>query len=307
MHAALRERRFCVDYGFGIAPIDYGACGGRRGPPGSGGWRRHMSEPAVIRTESEGILELVLNRPDKLNALNGETLSAIGAAIEDLRQNDMLRVMLIRANGRYFSAGADLSEFGGSTPQAGGSKARDWFRRGMGGMQAMWQELELVEKPVVVAHHATCVGGGLELSLSCDFRLAARSARYHFPEMKMAMLPASGGISRLTRLCGPHWAKWMLMANEKVDAERALAMGLVHHIYPDESFESDVRDFCRRLAAQPPEAMAMAKLSIELAADLESASARQLERLVLSNLVEGQESKDMMARHKARLFGGGPG
>lgn len=262
-----------------------------------------MSEPAVLRTEDGGILELVLNRPDKLNALNGETLAAIGEAIEDLRQKDDLRVMLIRAKGRFFSAGADLTEFGGRTPKASGRKARDWFRRGMGGMQGLWQELELVEKPVVVAHHAMCVGGGLEMSLSCDFRLAAKSASYHFPEMKMAMLPSSGGISRLTRLCGPHWAKWMILANEKVDAERALAMGLVHNIYPDESFEADVLAFCRRLAAQPPEAMAMAKLAVELAADLDSASARQLERLVLSNLVEGAEATQMIEDHKARLFG----
>src|SRR3546814_13973752 len=76
----------------------------------------------------------------------------------------------------------------------------------MGGMQTLWQEMELVEKPIVAAHHAMCVGGGLEMSLSCDFRLAAASAGYWFPEMKMAMVPASGGISRLTRLCGPHWS-----------------------------------------------------------------------------------------------------
>src|SRR3546814_496086 len=210
--------------------------------------------------------------------------------------------MLIRAKGRYFSAGADLSAFDDSDAWKSGLRTRSWFRREMGGMQTLWQEMELVEKPIVAAHHAMCVGGGLEMSLSCDFRLAAASAGYWFPEMKMAMVPASGGISRLTRLCGPHWAKWMVLANEKVDAQRALTMGLVHNIYPDESFEEDVRAFCRRLAAQPPEVTALAKMAVEMAADMESASARQLERLVYSNLVAGEEQAEMKRRHHDNIL-----
>ena len=157
------------------------------------------------------------------------------------------------------------------------------------GMQRILDEMEHIEKPIVVAHHATCVGGGLELSLSCDFRLAAKSARYSFPENKMGILPASNGVSRLTRLCGTHWARYMIMANKIVDADRALMMGLVHEVFPDDTFQEDVMAFCRHLAAQKPEVTGMAKLAIELAADLQSAQARNMERIAESVLMTGEE------------------
>lgn len=261
-----------------------------------------MAEPIVLKSERDGILELVLNRPDKLNALNLETLDIIRASVEELRLRPELRVMLIRAKGRYFSAGADLTAYQDSPNDKSGMATRSWFRREMGGMQTLWQEMELVEKPIVVAHHAMCVGGGLEMSLSCDFRLASASAGYWFPEMKMAMVPASGGISRLTRLCGLHWAKWMVLANQRVDAQRALTMGLVHEVYPDETFEEQVWAFCRQLASYPPEVTALAKMSIEMAADMDSASARQLERIVYSNLMAGDEQAVMRKQHHDNIL-----
>ena len=104
-------------------------------------------------------------------------------------------------------------------------------------MQQLWDEMEHIEKPFVVAHHAMCVGGGLEMSLSCDFRLAAKSAGYAFPEGLFGVLPASNGVSRLTRICGPHWARWLIMANKPAPADMAFTMGLVHQVFPDESFE----------------------------------------------------------------------
>lgn len=261
-----------------------------------------MTEPAIIRTDAEGIVELVFNRPDKLNAINAEMLDIMREAVEDLRKNPQHRLMLIRSTGRYFSAGADLTNFPEEAEIEGAVHRRSWFRREMGGMQTLWQEMEMVEKPIVVAHHAMCVGGGLEMSLSCDFRFAAKSAGYWFPEMKMAMVPASGGLSRLTRLCGPHWAKWMVLANEKVSAERALIMGLVHEVFPDESFEEDVKAFCRRLVAQPPEATGIAKMAIDMAWDMDSANARQLERLVYTSLIGQPEHSHHRDQHHAKIL-----
>lgn len=129
-----------------------------------------MSEPLVIRSEADGIIELVLNRTDKLNAINEAMLGILREALDDLRRQPELRVMLIRARGRYFSAGADLAAFGREDFGGSSMNARAWFRADMP-MQPIWQEMELVEKPVVVPHHGPCLGGGLEMSLSCDFRL----------------------------------------------------------------------------------------------------------------------------------------
>lgn len=152
-------------------------------------------------------------------------------------------------------------------------------------MQQLWDEMEHVEKPIVVAHQAMCVGGGLEMSLSCDFRLAAKSAAYAFPEGLFGVLPASGGVSRLSRLCGPHWARWLIMANKPAPADMAFTMGLVHQVYDDETFEAEVMDFCRHLAKQNGEQMGAAKIAIELAASVGPEMGRHVERMANSALM----------------------
>ena len=262
-----------------------------------------MGERASLLVEEIGpILQVTLNRPEKLNALNVETIEGIGEAVATYAERDDLRCFLIRATGRYFSAGADLVS--GTSPARGKGTAatRQFYRTKLGGgMQPLYEEMEALEKPFVVAHHATCIGGGLELSLSCDFRLAATSARYAFPEWKLGAIPASNGVSRFTRLVGPHWAKWVIMADQAIDAERALAIGLVHAVYPDAEFNERVMAFCRQIAAMPPEMMAMAKLTIDLAADMTAERARKIERLGQSVLQIGEESEFLLGQMKARL------
>jgi len=240
----------------------------------------------ILRTESDGVLDILFNRPEKLNALSLEMFDQLRAAVNDLRTRDDLRVMLIRGQGRYFTAGVDLKESGSPDFAGSPSRAREWMRTELGnGMHALYEEMERVEKPIVIAHHAMCVGGGLEMSLSCDFRLASQSAGYWFPEMQIGMLPLSNGVARLTRICGGHWARWLVIANERVTAQEAKAMGLVHQVYPDETFEAEVRAFCRKLAAFPTEVVAAGKLAIEMAQDLPADQARKLERLTFSSLV----------------------
>jgi enoyl-CoA hydratase/carnithine racemase len=144
--------------------------------------------------------------------------------------------------------------------------------------------------------------------LSCDFRLAAKAARYGLPEIDIGALPGSGGVSRLTRIAGPHWARWLVMAGEQVSSEQALAMGFVHAVYADEEFDSRVHAFCAKLAKQPYEVLGLAKLSIELAVDLDRAQARNVERIANSMLFTGAEHKALVqaflerqaAKRKAR-------
>ena len=262
-----------------------------------------MSEPVLLVQDTDGILIVTLNRPAKLNALNAEVLSLLHRSIEEFRDSNGLKVMLIRAKGRYFCAGADVVE-GPTMNFERGSDIRLAHRRGIGGMQRMWDELEAIEKPVVIAHHAACVGGGLEMSLSCDFRLAAESASYAFPEATFGSLPASGGISRLTRIIGAAWAKYLVMANKPVDALRALQMGLVHEVFSDETFEDQTMAFCRHLAAQLPEVMGMAKLAIDLAQDVQAAQGRNVERLANSALLTGREFAEALAALRSRLSHG---
>jgi enoyl-CoA hydratase len=246
--------------------------------------------PALLTEIIDGsILVATLNRPDKLNAINRAVMELLTEAVLQFRDTPDLKVMLIRAEGRYFSAGADLK--GGqeqkriSPTGQTASGIRENHRLNLNNMQQLWDEMEHIEKPIVAAIHGPCVGGGLELVLSCDFRLAATSAAFAFPEGKFGVLPASSGVSRLTRICGPHWARWLIMANRQADAEKAHIMGLVHDVLPDVGFQEAALDFCRHLTRQNGEQMGAAKVAIELCAELGRDSARHVERMANSALM----------------------
>ena len=257
----------------------------------------------LVEVVEENILVATFNRPDKLNAMSFDLMAILDEAVERFRDTPELRVMLIKSKGRYFSAGADLKQGGGAEREfpTRGSQVREQHRRGANRMRRVWDEMEHIEKPIVVAHHARCVGGSLEMSLSCDFRLAAASASYAFPEAKFGVLPATNGVSRLVRLVGPHWARLLIMANMPIDAQEARIAGLVHKIYPDESFESDVMGFCRHLALQNAEMVGTAKVAIELCADLGVHQAASVERMANSSLMLSPEYKDLMVSHVANI------
>jgi enoyl-CoA hydratase len=251
----------------------------------------------LLIDETSQILIATLNRPEKLNAMSIDLTKQLAHAVERFRDTPRLKVMLIRATGRYFSAGADLKE-GAAVPLGWtGSGLRDMHRRMPSDMRRLWDEIEAIEKPFVVAHQGACVGAGLELSLSCDFRLASKNARYSFPEGQFGLLPATNGVSRLTRIVGPHWARYLVMANMEADADEARIMGLVHKVFPAESFEDDVLQFCRHLEAQNTEQMSAAKVSIELAHDLSAHQAAVVERMANSTLMLDPAYQAAYERH----------
>ncbi|HKY91933.1 MAG TPA: enoyl-CoA hydratase/isomerase family protein [Nevskiaceae bacterium] len=250
-----------------------------------------MSDPLLL-IEQDGLLEVVLNRPEKYNAISPAMKAKLQEGVERFATRRDLRVMLIRAVGKYFTAGVEVTPE--LSPDVGGSTldGRAWYRRAY---HLLFDELECIEKPIVVAHQGPCLGGGLEMSLSCDFRFAAANATYALPEIEIGALPGSGGISRLTRVAGPHWARWLAMAGESIDAAQALNIGIVHAVYPDDVFEEKVRAFCAKLSKRPYELLGLAKLSIELAADLDRTQARNVERIANSILFTGDEHKALLA------------
>jgi enoyl-CoA hydratase len=267
-----------------------------------------MSEsPHLLVHEDGGILIATLNRPDKLNALSAEMMGLFEPALHRFRDTPELKVMLVRATGRYFCAGADMRGKDEGGPARTGSAIREKHRLKLHGMHRIYDEMEAIEKPIVVAHHAPCVGGGLELSLSCDFRLAAKSANYSFPEGKFGVLPASNGVSRLARIIGTHWTRYLIMANLIASADKALIMGLVHEVFPDETFEEDVMKFCRHLVEQNVEQMGTAKIAIELAHDVGLAQARNVERMANSALMLNPEYLAGIERYIKGIGGKGKG
>jgi enoyl-CoA hydratase/carnithine racemase len=262
-------------------------------------------EPLVLVEEDGGVLILTLNRARKYNALSVAMMRVFSETVDHFRDTASLKVMLIRSTGKYFSAGADLKE-GGRDREKTGSAIREMHRRMPSDMRRIWDEMEAIEKPFVVAHQGPCVGAGLEMSLSCDFRLASTEARYAFPEGKFAILPATNGVSRLARLVGAAWARYLVMANMEADAEEARVMGLVHKVYPVATFEQQVMDFCRHLARQNGEQMGTAKIAIDLARDLGAHQAASVERLANSALMLMPNFEQVREAHISGIGGDKP-
>jgi len=251
------------------------------------------------RDDADGVITLTFTRDRKLNAVTGGMLDAIRTAVADLRDRDDLKVLVITAEGRYFTAGADIIALpvGETGPDVPGSVFRRNYRR----LHELFDEIEAVEKPVVVSAQGPCLGIGMELSSSCDFRFAAEHAVFGLPEVRnLAALPGSGGISRLTRLVGPHWAKWLAMAGQQLDAAGALSAGYLHAVYPADELASRVREFALDLAAQPTEALGLAKIVIDAAATSDRTAARDFDRVANTALITSAEHRAKLDAFAAR-------
>lgn len=263
------------------------------------------------RHDADGIITITWTRDDKLNAVSSEMFDVLESAVADLETRDDLRVLLLTAEGRYFTAGVDISTLGGDVGVGTdgvrrGSTLRHQYR--VRARHDLFDRIESVEKPVVLAAQGPCVGVGIELGASCDFRLASERATFSLPEVaNLAVIPGSGGVSRLTRLVGPHWAKWLAMAGETVDAAQALAMGLVHAVYPDAEFASRASAFAARLAAMPREALGVAKVAVDAAAEVDRRTARDLDRLAQTVLMTSPEHLERVAAFNARSARRSPG
>lgn len=258
-----------------------------------------MTEQEIDIQENGPVLQVTLNRPAKYNAMNAAMFEGLEQAVRRLEQEPQLRVLLIRATGKYFTSGFDITALHPSEEGEGPSEFRRRYRESA--RHDLWDHVERLEKPVVVAHQGPCLGAGLEMSLSCDFRLASAEASYGLPELNTGWIPGSGGTSRLVRTVGLHWARWFIMAGQRVSADDARQMGLVHAVWPAEVFEEKVQAFCQGLAAQPPEALAAAKLGIELAEDLDRGQGRNIERLLNSSLAGREEQTRVLTALRARF------
>lgn len=236
------------------------------------------------------VVTVTLNRPDKLNAITADMLTDFGGALATFRDTPGQRVLLVRAAGRFFSAGMDISAGMGD----GSNSAlafRTWYRTAL---HTLFDEMEATEKPIVFAIHGKCLGGALEMALSADFRLASTQATFALPEITLGVIPGSGGTSRLTRLVGTGWAKWMVMGAQEIPARQAAEIGLIQQASAPDGFDQNVAAFCDHLASLPPEAIGLAKLSIDTVRDLGRQGGRAVERMANSMLIQTDE-------HAARL------
>ena len=246
-----------------------------------------MSEeaPHFTREDKDGVAIVTFTRPEKLNAISLPMRMAISDAVNDVRDRADLKVLLIKSTGRYFTAGVDIRNTTMANPDRNAVKTMVEYRRDYRRpMHLVHDEMEELEKPVVMAIQGTCLGLGVEMAGSCDFRLATPNARFGLPEIDIGVIAGSGGTSRFTRLCGIGWSKWLSMAGEQITAEQAMMAGFVQAIYPVETFEEEVWAVCQRWQTRPAEVQGAAKTAIELCYDLDRNSGRRIERLTNTTL-----------------------
>ena len=252
----------------------------------------------IRRDDADGIITLTFTRDGKLNAVTDDMLDVMREAVRDLGDYEANRVLVITAEGRYFTAGKDIGEMG-KQPDSGVALRRNYRR-----LHELFDEMERLEKPIVLAAQGPCLGIGVEMASSCDFRFASERAVFGLPELpNLAVLPGSGGISRFTRLVGPHWARWVAMAGENVDAELARTMGFVHRVIPDATFHEDVHAWVRKLIGLSAEALGLAKITIDAAVDSDRRTARHIDRMANTMLLQTQEHLDKIDAFTRRSRG----
>ena len=232
---------------------------------------KSMEFKYVIYEKSNGVATITLNRPEALNAFSKEVVEEILQAIEDVKVDETIRVVVLTGAGeKAFSAGADIKAMSGMTAL----KARELSLMG----EKLCTSLENLEKPVIAAINGYALGGGLEVAMCCDLRIASENAKMGQTEINIGLIPGWGGTQRLTRLVGMTKAKEMVYTGKIIDAKTAEQIGLLNMVVPTDKFRESVRQFAQDLASKAPVAVRVAKVLINRGSDIGLQSALALER-----------------------------
>ena len=217
-----------------------------------------MSSYETITVEWRGrVAILTINRPDKLNALSSTVHSEGVAALDELKRDDEVRVVVITGAGeKSFIAGADISEFQDKTPVT----QRNTFTE-----RSLFNSLDTFPKPVIAMINGFCLGGGNELAMACDIRIASENARFSQPEINLGIMCGGGGTQRLPKLVGEGRAMQMVLTGDMIDAPTAERFGLVNHVYPLADLEAETMSLAEKIAEKAPIALQLSKEAVKFA------------------------------------------
>jgi enoyl-CoA hydratase/carnithine racemase len=220
-----------------------------------------MKSYRTIRVEKkEGIGYLILNRPEVRNAFNQEMIDEIRDALSLIDKEEEIRVLIITGEGKAFQAGADITELSLMKPMD--------LLRWNEGIVRINGALEKLRQPVIAAINGAAMGGGLELAISCTLRVVSESAKMAMPEVKLGIIPGTGGTQRLPRLIGKGRAAELLLTGEPIDAQEAYRIGLVNKVVPDGETVSGAEELAQKIMVNAPIAVEMAKDALEIGKDL---------------------------------------
>lgn len=245
-----------------------------------------MSYNNIILEKNDNIAVIKINRPKALNALNSETLKELDNAIEEISKAEDVYVILLTGEGKAFVAGADISEM----QKLNSLQGREFGILG----NKVFRKLEMLEKPVIAAVNGFALGGGCELSMACDIRIASPKAKFAQPEAGLGITPGFGGTQRLSRLVGEGMAKQLIYTGEMINAEEALRIGLVNKVVEPENLLQEAMDMATRIAKNAPVAVRMCKAAINNGMQMDIDSAVMYEAEVFGLCFSTEDQKEGM-------------
>lgn len=242
----------------------------------------------VILKQVGNIAVLSINRPDVLNAIDKEVLKELNFAIELISENDDIKVAVVTGEGKSFSAGADISQMINYSSEQG----RSFIKKG----QDVFRKIEVLEKPMIAAVNGFALGGGCELAMSCDIRIAEEGAKFGHPEVNLGIIPGFGGTQRLVRLAGRGKAKELIYTGEIIDANEAERIGLVERVVPKGKLIEEAMDLASKISSKKQIAIKYAKTVMTIGTETDIDTALEIERDAIGLCFASGEQKAPMAK-----------
>lgn len=254
----------------------------------------------LLVENNDGIAMITLNRPKALNALNYDLLQELNQLCEDIARDETVKVVIITGSGdKAFVAGADIGEMRPLSAMEG----RNWGRLG----QSVFSKIENLPQPVIAAVNGFALGGGCELAMACDMRIASEKARFGQPEVTLGILPGFGGTQRLSRLVGTGRAKELIFTGDMIDAQEAYRIGLVNKVTTHEELLSAAKSLAQRIMSRAETAVTLSKVAVNKGINMDLESGIAYEAEVFGLCFSTQDQKEGMAafleKRKANFIG----
>jgi enoyl-CoA hydratase len=246
-----------------------------------------MDYKNIILKKKDHISILSINRPDALNAIHVAMLDELNHAIDDISSDAQIYVLIITGVGRAFVAGADIAQMKDMTPQ----EARKFAQIGLD----VFRKIELMEKPVIAAINGFALGGGCELAMSCDIRIASEKAKFGQPEVNLGVIPGFAGTQRLSRLLGTAKAKELIFTGGTINADEAHHLGLVNQVIAHEELMQQTMLLAQNIASKAQYAVRYAKTAINRGFESDIETAMMLEKDLFGLCFATADQKEGMA------------
>ena len=245
-----------------------------------------MAYNCILIDRFPSVVRISLNRPEALNALNNEMMDELTAALKEFEADDEIRAIVLTGSEKAFAAGADIKEIQSKSYM-------DVYEEGL--VSANWEEVTRCKKPVIAAVSGYALGGGCELAMMCDFIIAAQSAKFGQPELKIGVIPGAGGTQRLTRFVGKSKAMDMVLTGRLMDADEAERSGLVSRVVPDNQLLDEALVAAGKIADLSAPSVAIAKECVNVAYESSLEEGMRFERRVFHSFFATSDQKEGMA------------